>query len=123
MFVLLFAACVCEKNVCMRALLCCLCTRGNVKVKACFSFSVFPVGQLEGDSPIRADSVVQRLSAVVSDIELSLSLNDCQSALVHSDPSGSLPLSHSNSRAPPGLSLAALAAPRAKHGPPFKPGL
>lgn len=56
-----------------------------------------PAGQLEGDSPIRAGPVVQRLSAVVSDTELSLSLNNCQSALVHSDPSGSLPLSHSNS--------------------------
>ncbi len=61
------------------------------------SFSASPVGQLEGDSPIRAGPVVQRLSAVVSDTELSLSLNNCQSALVHSDPSGSLPLSHSNS--------------------------
>lgn len=60
------------------------------------SFSASPVGQLEGDSPIRAGPVVQRLSAVVSDTELSLSLNNCQSALVHSDPSGSLPLSHSN---------------------------
>lgn len=56
-----------------------------------------PVRQLEGDSPIRAGPVVQRLSAVVSDTELSLSLHNCQSALVHSDPSGSLPLSHSNS--------------------------
>lgn len=45
------------------------------------SFSASPVGQLEGDSPIRAGPVVQRLSAVVSDTELSLSLNNCQSTL------------------------------------------
>lgn len=56
-----------------------------------------PAGQLEGDSPIRAGPVVQRLSAAVIDTELCLSLNNCQSALVHSDPSGSLPLSHSSS--------------------------
>lgn len=90
------AVCVCEGVylcicVCLYELsVYCLCV-------SVLSFSASPVGQLEGDSAIRAGPVVQRLSAVVSDTELSLSLNNCQSALVHSDPSGSLPLSHSNS--------------------------
>lgn len=95
-------ACVCE-GVCVRVCLCILCVSlCIVSVFDCMCVSVcysqhLPVGQLEGDSPIRASPVVQSLSAVVSDTELSLSLNNCQSALVHSDPSGSLPLSLSNS--------------------------
>uniref|UniRef100_A0A3B4XEM8 Uncharacterized protein n=1 Tax=Seriola lalandi dorsalis TaxID=1841481 RepID=A0A3B4XEM8_SERLL len=41
-------------------------------VCVCLSFSASPIGQLECDSPIRASPVVQSLSAVVSDTELSL---------------------------------------------------
>lgn len=88
---LLFVALCLKMRVCPSAL------SVRLSESVCLSFSASPVGQLEGDSPIRAGPLVQRLSAVVSDTELSLSLNNCQSALVHSDPSGSLPLSHLNS--------------------------
>lgn len=68
-----------------------------VKTVPLFSFQSFPGGQLDGDSPFRVYSILQRFCGVVRDTKLCLSLNDCQSALIHSDLSGCLPLSCLNS--------------------------